>query len=115
MTNYKLEWRFLSDLPKELIEETLETVAVEYGFKVRKQLVTETRPRGRQSAATKKIKFFLERRTKPFSAKTFGDFVGLSGSAAWRRLDRLVAAQQLHKITNDDGSVMYSTQMLEPY
>lgn len=113
MTNYKLEMRFVADLSKSEIEEILENVTADFGLKVRKQTLVEVKPRGRQSPATQKVKFFLERRSKPFSAKVFGDFVGLSGSAAWRRLDRLVAAGQLYKIQNADGTVSYSTQMVE--
>lgn len=112
MTNYKLELRIQFDGSKSDIEEILENVSADIGFTIKKQVIAEVRPRGRQSAFTKKIKFFLDRRTKPFSAKTFGDYVGLGASAAWRRLDRLVAQGQLYKIRNEDGTVLYSTQVI---
>ena len=113
MTNYKLEWRFQYMGPKEDIEAILENITADLGVKTRKIIFNEVRPRGRNSPATRRIELWMAKRTKPFDAKTFATFVGLSPAAAWRRLDRLVAAGKLYKIRNDDGTVSYSTSMIE--
>lgn len=113
MTNFKLEWRFSASLTKEEIVEILENVSADMGFKVRKQALTEVQARGRKSPATRKINYWLEHRTKPFTAKVFADFVGLSPAAAWRRLDRLVAQGKVYKHRNEDGTVEYSIGIIE--
>lgn len=111
MTSYKLEWRFAGNATKEEIAEILDNISQDLGLKTRKLLISEVQPRGRKSAHTQKIDYFISKRTKPFSNKLFADYVGLTPAAAWRRLDRLVASGKVYKETQHDGTVLYTSRM----
>lgn len=113
MTSYKLEMRFVSNATREEMLDILENISADMGLKVRKQTLTEVQARGRRSAFTQKIDYFMAKRSKPFSAKLFADYVGLTPAAAWRRLDRLVAAGHVIKEQQDDGTMLYTSRMVD--
>lgn len=108
MTTFKLEWRFKADENIKVMRELLDEIAVDLNLETLKIRLVEQGNAGRKvdSEATKRVKQWVEKRSKPFEAAPFEKFTGLSKSSAHRRLSRLVAAG-VYKKRWVDGRVEY--------
>ena len=62
---------------------------------------------GRPAKVGEKVQVWLDGRTKPFTVKVFAKYLGITDSAAWKKLERLVRAGKMTKRRLENGSVEY--------
>lgn len=107
MPSYRIELRIKASESAEELSEIIDNFSMDMGFDVRQKKVTPVKRPGRPSKLSQRVNLWVEKRTKPFTSTKFQEFTGLTRSAAWRRLDRLVAAGVYKKKVGELGEMIY--------
>ena len=107
MESYLYELKLEFDFKPEDLIDYLHKVLNQTDVEVISIKFEEKKRAGRPPKPNPRIDAWLQKRTKPFSCKTFAEYLGMPYASTYQKLQRMAARREVKILPRQRGIVMY--------